>query len=67
VLGGAQRASGRCTCVNASARTRPRGTGFRRGTHFFHLENWYSVHALIRNSLRLAGLHARGRPQRADH
>jgi predicted MPP superfamily phosphohydrolase len=34
---------------------------FRRGTHFFHLENWYSVHSLIRNSLRLAGLHGRGR------
>lgn len=34
---------------------------FRPGTHFFHLENWYSVHALIRNSLRLVGLHGRGR------
>jgi len=34
---------------------------FRKGTHFFHLENWYSVHSLIRNSLRLAGLHGRGR------
>ena len=34
---------------------------FRRGTHFFHLENWYSAHTLIRNALRLAGLHARGR------
>ena len=33
---------------------------FRRGTHFFHLENWYSVHSLIRNSLRLLGLHGRG-------
>jgi len=33
---------------------------FRRGTHFFHLENWYSAHALIRASLRLVGLHARG-------
>jgi hypothetical protein len=33
---------------------------FRRGTHFFHLENWYSVHALIRNALRLVGLHSRG-------
>jgi len=33
----------------------------RKGTHFFHLENWYSVHSLIRNSLRLAGLHGRGR------
>jgi uncharacterized protein len=34
---------------------------FRRGTHFFHIENWYSVHGVIRGSLRLAGLHARGR------
>jgi uncharacterized protein len=29
---------------------------------FFHPENWYSVHALIRGSLRLAGLY--GRAQR---
>lgn len=34
---------------------------FRRGTHFFHLENWYSIHSFIRSSLRLAGLHGRGR------
>ena len=34
---------------------------FRQGTHFFHLENWNSVHSLIRNSLRLVGLHGRGR------
>ena len=34
---------------------------FRKGTHFFHLENWYSIHSLIRASLWLAGLHARGR------
>jgi len=34
---------------------------FRRGTHFFHVENWYSVHGLIRGALRLAGLHGRGR------
>lgn len=34
---------------------------FRRGTHFLHLENWYSLHGLIRCGLRLAGLHARGR------
>jgi predicted MPP superfamily phosphohydrolase len=33
----------------------------RRGTHFFHLENWYSIHALIRGALTLAGLHGRGR------
>nr|WP_050783651.1 metallophosphoesterase [Methylobacterium nodulans] len=34
---------------------------FRRGTHFFHLENWYSIHGLIRGALRLAGLYGRGR------
>ena len=32
----------------------------RKGTHFFHLENWYSVHGLIRGTLRLAGLLRRG-------
>jgi predicted MPP superfamily phosphohydrolase len=34
---------------------------FRRGTHFFHIENWYSVHGLIRAVLTLTGLHGRGR------
>ena len=34
---------------------------FRRGTHFFHLEDWYSVHALIRAGLWLVGLLGRGR------
>ena len=34
---------------------------FRRGTHFFHLENWTSSHALIRFALRLTGLYGRGR------
>jgi predicted MPP superfamily phosphohydrolase len=33
----------------------------RRGTHFFHLENWYSVHGLIRAALMVSGLHGRGR------
>lgn len=33
----------------------------RRGTHFLHLENWYSMHGLIRAALTLSGLHARGR------
>lgn len=33
----------------------------RRGTHFLHLENWYSLHGLIRGTLTLAGLHGRGR------
>lgn len=34
---------------------------FRKGTHFFHLENWYSLHALIRATLALCGVHGRGR------
>jgi len=39
---------------------------FRSGTHFFHLENWYSIHAWIRWSLRLVGLHGRGRRNAMD-
>jgi predicted MPP superfamily phosphohydrolase len=31
------------------------------GRNFFHLENWYSIHAWIRHALRLVGLHRRGR------
>jgi uncharacterized protein len=34
---------------------------FGQGLTFFHLENWYSVHSVIRNMLRLAGLYRRGR------
>jgi uncharacterized protein len=34
---------------------------FRQGTHFFHLENWYSAHGLIRVALTLTGLHGLGR------
>ena len=34
---------------------------FRRGTHFFHLENWYSVHTLMRLALTVLCLHGRGR------
>ncbi|MGI9285152.1 MAG: metallophosphoesterase [Pseudomonadales bacterium] len=33
---------------------------FHKGGKFFHLENWYSVHSLIRNCVRLVGLHGRG-------
>ena len=33
----------------------------RRGTHFFHLENWTSLHAWIRVALALTGMGARGR------
>ncbi len=34
---------------------------FGQGLKFFHLENWYSVHSLIRTSLRLSLLLGRGR------
>ncbi len=34
---------------------------FGQGLNFFHLENWYSIHAVIRTALRLVGLHGRGR------
>ena len=32
---------------------------FGQGLNFFHVENWYSVHSVIRNALRLAGLYGR--------
>lgn len=34
---------------------------FGQGLNFFHIENWYSVHSVIRNVLRLSGLYWRGR------
>lgn len=34
---------------------------FGQGLNFFHIENWYSVHGLIRLALRLSLLHGRGR------
>lgn len=34
---------------------------FGRGRNFFHIENWYSVHALMRLAMRLTGLYGRGR------
>lgn len=34
---------------------------FRRGTNFFQVENWYSMHALVRGGLRSVGLLARAR------
>ena len=33
---------------------------FGYGINFFHIENWYSIHSVIRNSLKLAGLYWRG-------
>ena len=39
---------------------------FGQGRTFFHIENWYSVHGLMRGLLRLAGLHGRGRRNARD-
>ena len=39
---------------------------FGRGRNFFHIENWYSVHALIRLALRISGMYGRGRRNAAD-
>lgn len=34
---------------------------FGQGLTFFHIENWYSIHSVIRGLLKLAGLYWRGR------
>jgi uncharacterized protein len=34
---------------------------FGHGINFFHIENWYSVQSVIRNTLKLTGLYGRGR------
>lgn len=39
---------------------------FGRGRTFFHIENWYSIHALIRLALRATGLYRRGLRNAAD-
>jgi hypothetical protein len=33
---------------------------FGQGLNFFHIENWYSVHSVIRTALKLTGLYGRG-------
>ena len=39
---------------------------FGQGVRAFHIENWYSIHSFIRNSLRLTLLHGRGRRNALD-
>jgi predicted MPP superfamily phosphohydrolase len=34
---------------------------FGGGLNFFHIENWYSAHSVIRKALKLSGLYWRGR------
>lgn len=33
---------------------------FGQGINFFHIENWYSIHSVIRTALTLTGLYRRG-------
>ena len=30
---------------------------FGQGLNFFHIENWYSIHSVIRTTLKLMGLY----------
>ena len=39
---------------------------FGKGRNFFHIENWYSIHSMIRGVLRLSGLHGRGKRNARD-
>ncbi len=39
---------------------------FGQGLSFFHIENWYSFHSVIRSVLRLTGLYRRGQRNAAD-
>jgi predicted MPP superfamily phosphohydrolase len=39
---------------------------FGYGMNFLHIENWYSIHSLIRNTLKLTGLYWRGRRNAAN-
>jgi uncharacterized protein len=34
---------------------------FGQGINFFHIKNWYPLHSVIRNTLRLTGLYWRGK------
>ncbi|HME27948.1 MAG TPA: metallophosphoesterase [Acetobacteraceae bacterium] len=39
---------------------------FGQGLNFFHIENWYSAHSVIRSVLWVAGLYGRGRRNAHD-
>jgi uncharacterized protein len=39
---------------------------FGQGLNFFHIENWYSIHSLIRGLFKLSGLYRRGLKNAAD-
>jgi uncharacterized protein len=39
---------------------------FGQGINFFHIENWFSIHSVIRTTLKLTGVYWRGR-RNAEH
>ncbi|MGH8670707.1 MAG: metallophosphoesterase [Burkholderiales bacterium] len=39
---------------------------FGQGPHFFHLENWYSAHSMIRHALQLALIYGRAKRNALD-
>src|SRR4051812_16647151 len=39
---------------------------FGHGLNFFHIENWYKTHTVIRSALWLVGLYERGRRNARD-
>lgn len=39
---------------------------FGQGLNFFHIENWYSIHAVIRGLFKVSGLYGRGVKNAAD-
>jgi uncharacterized protein len=42
------------------------GQVFGGGINFFHIENWYSIHSLIKMALKASGLYSRGVRNTAD-
>src|SRR5262249_18477168 len=42
------------------------GQIFGGGINFFHIENWYSIHSLIKFALKTSGLYSRGVRNTAD-
>lgn len=53
-----------CQRIGIEERSLPRIFG--KGINFFHPENWYSSHALIRYLLKLSGVYWRGRRNTLD-
>ncbi len=39
---------------------------FGQGLNFFHIENWYSVHSLMRTAMQVTGLYGRGKRNALD-